>query len=133
MELHLGELNIIPLERNHLAHPQTGFAAEKNQHVRIGPVRDRRIHKVLVLLEVMKGGLARRNMQESDRARHPLDHIPIQRSFQHHTQSREHRVGRRWCFVVQVALDLLHVLVGDSVEMLLAHERDKMEPDDGLL
>ena len=93
----------------------------------------RRIDQSFVLLEVMKRGLARRNMQEPDRAWHPLDHIPIQRRLQHHTQSREHRVGRRWSFVLQVALDLLDVFVGDSVELLLTHERDKMDSNNGLL
>ncbi len=94
MELRLQELNVIPLEREHLAHPKTGLAAEKNEEMGIGPVRDRRIHKSLVLLEVMEGGLARRNLHELDRARHALDHVPVHRRLQHHTESREHCVGR---------------------------------------
>jgi hypothetical protein len=55
----------------------------------------------------------RRNRQQTDRAGHPLNHLPFYCLLQHHVQHREHVVDGLRCAIRQSRFELLHVFGGD--------------------
>ena len=54
VELSFREVNVVPLQRHHLAAPKSGFTAEPDGQVGIW-IRTSRFHRPLVFLEIEEG------------------------------------------------------------------------------
>src|SRR6202040_3982633 len=95
-KLPLREIDIAPLERDHLAAPQPGLTAQ--QHDQVRPLIDCPcdIDQPLVLLEVVERRCSLLDGQQLDPARHPLDHVPLDSLLQQDAQDGENVVHRLW-------------------------------------
>jgi hypothetical protein len=73
-ELPLGEIDVAPVERDHLAAPQARVPAQEHDQVchRIDRLRGR--DQPFVFLEVVERDGRSRHRQQRDRAGHPVDH-----------------------------------------------------------
>ena len=62
-----------------------------------------------------------------------IEHAPLDRLLQQHAQDAEHVVHRGGLAMPQRELQLLHVLIGDVVESLLAERREQLVLEHQLL
>src|SRR5690242_2472209 len=73
------------------------------------------------------------NRQEPDTARHPINHVPLDRLLQKHIQDRQNVVDGLWRSVRQLTLQPLNVFTGDLVQLPFSKPRNKVNVENRLL
>jgi hypothetical protein len=111
------EIHVRPFQGHDLPAAQPRFPAEQNNQPCLRIVV-RRVHETLEVLEVMETGRWLWDRQQANHARHPLNHVQLDRLLEEHVQHGQHVVDRLRFLRAQTVLEPLDLLCRNRIELL---------------